>query len=175
MNKLNLEITINDETHSLLVEPNRTLLELLREDLGLTGTHEGCGEGVCGSCTVLMDGEPVRACLTLALEAAGSRIETVEGLADGDELDPLQQEFINHGAVQCGFCTSGMLMSSKGLLLKKQQPEEKDIQAALSGHICRCTGYIKIAEAVAAAAESSSGTSQAQIQQDGSKIDEFQK
>lgn len=162
MNKLPLEITVNHETHSLLVEPKRTLLGLLREDLGLTGAKEGCGEGICGSCTVLMDGNPVRACLTLALEAAGSKIDTVEGLSNGEVLDPLQQEFIDHGAVQCGFCTSGMLMSAKGLLLKNPHPEEEDIRSALSGNICRCTGYIKIAEAVTATADSSGRQLQSQ-------------
>ncbi|AFM24550.1 (2Fe-2S)-binding protein [Desulfomonile tiedjei] len=150
MNRLPLEITINGEPYSLTVEPNRTLLELLRDDLDLTGAKEGCGEGVCGSCTVLLDGNPVRSCLTLALEANGSHVTTVEGLAGDGELDPLQQSFIDHGAVQCGFCTSGMLMTSKGLLLRKTHPEKKEILAALSGHTCRCTGYTKIIEAVEA-------------------------
>jgi carbon-monoxide dehydrogenase small subunit len=150
MNRLPLEITVNGEPYALAVEPNRTLLELLREDLDLTGAKEGCGEGVCGSCTVLMDGNPVRACLTLALEAHGCEITTVEGLAQGGELDPLQQSFIDHGAVQCGFCTSGMLMTAKGLLLKEPHAGSEGIRRALSGHICRCTGYTKIAEAVEA-------------------------
>jgi aerobic carbon-monoxide dehydrogenase small subunit len=152
MSRLPLEITVNDETYALFVEPNRTLLEVLREDLDLTGAKEGCGEGVCGSCTVLMDGDPVRACVTLALEAAGSHITTVEGLADGRELDPLQQAFIDHGAVQCGFCTSGMLMTAKGLLLKEPRAGRSEIRRGLSGHVCRCTGYTKITEAVEAVA-----------------------
>jgi aerobic-type carbon monoxide dehydrogenase small subunit (CoxS/CutS family) len=151
MNRLPLEITINGELHSLVVEPNRTLLELLRDDLQLTGTKEGCGEGVCGSCTVLIDGSPIRSCLTLALEAAGSHITTAEGLAQAGELDPLQQSFIDHGAVQCGFCTSGMLMTAKGLLLREPHAGTGKIKRALSGHICRCTGYTKITEAVEAA------------------------
>ncbi len=155
MKKLPLEITVNGEPHSVYVQPNRTLLEVLREDLDLTGAKEGCGEGVCGACTVLLDGEPVRACITLALETAGSAIVTVEGLAHGTELDPLQQAFIDHGAVQCGFCTSGMLMTAKGLLLKEPRSEEADIQRALSGHVCRCTGYTKIVEAVEAVAQAS--------------------
>jgi aerobic carbon-monoxide dehydrogenase small subunit len=155
MKRLPLEITVNDEPYSLYVQSNRTLLEVLREDLDLTGAKEGCGEGVCGACTVLMDGNPVRACLTLALEAAGTRITTVEGLAEGGQLDPLQQSFIDHGAVQCGFCTSGMLMSAKGLLLKDQHSENKEILRALSGHVCRCTGYTKITEAVEAVADKS--------------------
>jgi aerobic carbon-monoxide dehydrogenase small subunit len=155
MNRLPLEITVNGETYSLAVEPNRTLLELLRDDLDLTGAKEGCGEGVCGSCTVLRDGNPVRACLTLALEAAGCHITTVEGLAEGGELDPLQQSFIDHGAVQCGFCTSGMLMTAKGLLLREPGAANKEIRRALSGHVCRCTGYTKITEAVEAAVDRS--------------------
>lgn len=155
MNRLPLEITVNGEPQSLMVEPNRTLLEVLRDDLDLTGAKEGCGEGVCGSCTVLMNGKPVRSCLTLALEAAGSEITTVEGLAEGGTLDPLQQTFIDHGAVQCGFCTSGMLMSAKGLLLNQSRPSKEDVLAAMSGHVCRCTGYTKIIEAVEAAVESS--------------------
>ena len=155
MNKQSLEIIVNSEKYSLSVEPNRTLLELLRDDLELTGAKEGCGEGVCGSCTVLMDGKPVRSCLTLALEASGSHVTTVEGLAKHGELDPLQQSFIDHGAVQCGFCTSGMLMGAKGLLLENPHAEKKEIRNALSGHICRCTGYTKIVEAVESVVESS--------------------
>ncbi len=153
MDRIPIEITVNDEKHQLLVEPRTTLLELLREELFLTGAKEGCGEGICGSCTVLLDDRPVRACLTLAVEAAGHRVTTVEGLAEGEELDPLQQAFIDHGAVQCGFCTPGMLMSARALLLEDPHPDEKRIARALSGNICRCTGYTKIVEAVAAAAE----------------------
>ncbi len=152
MDRIPIEITVNDEKHQLLVEPRTTLLELLREALFLTGAKEGCGEGICGSCTVLLDDKPVRACLTLAVEAAGHRVTTVEGLSDGEALDPLQQAFIDHGAVQCGFCTPGMLMSARALLLQDPHPDEKQIARALSGNICRCTGYTKIVEAVAAAA-----------------------
>ena len=155
MNRLPLEITVNGEPISLVVDPNRTLLEVLRDDLELTGAKEGCGEGVCGSCTVLMDGKPVRSCLTLAREASGSQIVTVEGLSEGGALSPLQQSFIDHGAVQCGFCTSGMLMAAKGLLLTNPRPTKDDILRALSGHVCRCTGYTKIAEAVEAAVDGS--------------------
>ncbi|MDQ7782317.1 MAG: (2Fe-2S)-binding protein [Desulfomonilaceae bacterium] len=155
MKRLPLELTVNGEPYSLSVEPNRTLLQVLRDDLDLTGAKEGCGEGVCGSCTVLKDGNPVRACLTLALEAAGCHITTVEGLAEDGVLDPLQQSFIDHGAVQCGFCTSGMLMTAKGLLLRDPKPGKNEILSALSGHVCRCTGYAKIAEAVEAAADTS--------------------
>jgi carbon-monoxide dehydrogenase small subunit len=155
MKRIPLEITINGETYSLAVEPNRTLLQLLRDDLDLTGAKEGCGEGVCGACTVLKDGNPVRACLTLALEAAGSQVTTIEGLAEGGALDPLQQSFVDHGAVQCGFCTPGMVMTAKGLLLRNPRPGKKEILTALSGHVCRCTGYTKIAEAVEAVVDGS--------------------
>ena len=153
MEKVILQLNVNDEESTLFVAPNRTLLEVLREDLHLTGAKEGCGEGVCGSCTILMDGKPVRACLTLALEAADARITTVEGLAEGGVLDPIQEAFVDHGAVQCGFCTSGMLMSAKGLLMENPHPDEAGVKRALSGNICRCTGYTKILEAVSAAAE----------------------
>jgi carbon-monoxide dehydrogenase small subunit len=146
-----LTLVVNGETHEMQVPPNRTLLELLREDLDLTGAKEGCGEGVCGACTVLMDGRPVRACLTLALEAQGSRITTVEGLAGKGGLDPLQTAFVERGAVQCGFCTPGMLMAAKGLLLEVPRPDEAAIRRAIAGHVCRCTGYAKIVEAIAAA------------------------
>lgn len=152
MEKEILQLKVNDEESTLLIAPNRTLLEVLREDLHLTGAKEGCGEGVCGSCTVLMDGKPVRACLTLALEAADSRITTVEGLVVDGFLDPLQEAFIEHGAVQCGFCTPGMLMSAKGLLMADPHPDETGIKRGLSGNICRCTGYTKIVEAVSTAA-----------------------
>ena len=153
MKKIPLTLNVNDEACDLLVAPNWTLLDVLRDELDLTGTKEGCGEGVCGSCTVLMDGQPIRACLTLALEAVGTRITTVEGLATESGLDPLQQAFIDHGAVQCGFCTSGMLMSAKALLAANPDPDENAVKRALSGNICRCTGYTKIVEAVSAAAQ----------------------
>jgi carbon-monoxide dehydrogenase small subunit len=148
MEKINITLNINDTSCDLRVSPNDTLLEVLRDELDLTGSKESCGEGVCGSCTVQMDGKPVRSCLTLALEAQGCKIKTVEGLADGDELSDLQQSFIDHGAVQCGFCTSGMLMSADALLKNNPNPDEKTVRKALSGNICRCTGYAKIVEAV---------------------------
>lgn len=153
MKKLLVSLTINEEEYEVLIESHWTLLEVLRDELDLTGSREGCSEGVCGSCTVLMDNKPVRACLTLALEAMGSKITTVEGLATDDELDPLQEAFIEKGATQCGFCTSGMLMSAKGLLTEDPHPDEAKIRRALSGNICRCTGYSKIVDAVAEAAE----------------------
>ena len=153
MKKVDLELTVNGEHLTFTIYPNRTLLEVLRAEVGLTGAKEGCGEGACGSCTVLLDGQPVRACLTLAVEAAGSAITTVEGLAEGETLDPLQDAFIEHGSVQCGFCTPGMLMSAKGLLTEDPHPDEQKIRRALSGNVCRCTGYAKIVEAVADAAK----------------------
>jgi aerobic carbon-monoxide dehydrogenase small subunit len=149
MEKIKLTLNINNKACDVMVMPNDTLLEVLRDQLDLTGSKESCDEGVCGSCTVHMDGKPVRSCLTLALEAQGRSIRTVEGLANGDELSPLQSSFINHGAVQCGFCTPGMLMSADALLQVNPHPDEKAIRKALAGNICRCTGYAKIVEAVA--------------------------
>lgn len=148
--RMPLSLTVNGEEVELYIAPNKTLLEVLREELELTGTKEGCGEGVCGSCTVLCDGEPVRSCLTLAKEVEGREITTVEGLGERGKPDPLQQSFIDHGAVQCGFCTPGMLMSVKGLLNRNPAPEEEEIRRGISGNICRCTGYAKIVEAVTA-------------------------
>ena len=153
MKKIPLTLTVNNEDHELMIRPHWTLLEVLRDELNLTGAKEGCSEGVCGSCTVLMDGKPVRSCLTLALEASGRKITTVEGLAKDENLDPVQQAFIDHGAVQCGFCTPGMLMSAKGLLGEDPHPDETKIRKSLSGNICRCTGYTKIVEAVQDAAD----------------------
>jgi carbon-monoxide dehydrogenase small subunit len=147
--KIAISLSVNNEEYDLYVQPNRTLLEALREDLELTGTKEGCGEGVCGACTVLCDGLPIRSCLTLAAEVQGSEITTVEGLRRGDgQLDPLQQAFIDHGAVQCGFCTAGMLITGRAFLSKHQNASEQDIRMAISGNICRCTGYAKIVEAI---------------------------
>ena len=149
MEKIQIILNINNKPCEVMVYPNDTLLEVLRDELDLTGSKESCGEGVCGSCTVHMDGKPVRSCLTLAMEAQGTKIKTVEGLANGDDLSDLQQSFIDHGAVQCGFCTPGMLMSADALLNENRKPDEKTIRKALAGNICRCTGYAKIVEAVA--------------------------
>ena len=149
MKKRELILNINGKQQSVWVDPNDTLLEVLRDQLDLTGSKESCGEGVCGSCTVHLDGKPVRACLTLALEAEGSTIKTVEGLSDGDRLSDLQQSFVDHGAVQCGFCTPGMLMSADALLAHNPTPDKGEIKKALAGNICRCTGYTKIIQAVA--------------------------
>ncbi len=149
MEKIQITLNINGRDHKVMVKPNDTLLDVLRNELDMTGAKESCGEGVCGSCTVQMDSKPVRSCLTLALEAQGTSIRTVEGLAQNGELSELQQSFIGHGAVQCGFCTPGMLMSADALLNENPAPDEKAIRRALAGNICRCTGYAKIVKAVA--------------------------
>ncbi len=148
MEKIAITLDINDRIQEVKVYPNDTLLEVLRDELDLTGSKESCSEGVCGSCTVHMDGKPVRSCLTLAMEAVGTKIRTVEGLAHEDQLSDLQQSFIDHGAVQCGFCTPGMLMSAHALLEENQNPDEKTTRKMLAGNICRCTGYAKIVKAV---------------------------
>ena len=157
MEKIRITLDVNGKLCELMVAPNDTLLEVLRDDLDLTGSKESCGEGVCGSCTVHIDGKPVRSCLTLALEAEGSKIKTVEGLANGDQLSDLQESFINHGAVQCGFCTPGMLMSADALLAQNPKPDKDAIKKALAGNICRCTGYTKIIQAVAHAGRPQKG------------------
>lgn len=131
-----------------MVEPQQTLLETLRYDLGLTGTKEGCGDGNCGSCTVLLDGQAVNSCLVLAIEVDGQEITTIEGLCQGGKLHPLQQAFIDEGAVQCGFCTPGMILSAKALLDSNPHPTEAEVRLAISGNLCRCTGYEKIVQAI---------------------------
>lgn len=151
-----ISLTVNGVPHELAVEPRRTLLELLREDLGLTGTKKGCGIGDCGTCTVLLDGVATFSCLTLAIQADGCSVETVEGLAENGQLNRLQQAFVDHGAIQCGFCTPGMLMTATELLRRNHHPDEKEIRRAISGNLCRCTGYQKIVEAIRAASGESS-------------------
>ncbi len=146
--EVNLRFTLNGRMIHVMVPPHWTLLRVLRETLGLTGTKEGCGIGECGACTVLMNGKPVNACLILAPKAEGKSIETVEGLASQDSLHPLQKSFIQHGAVQCGFCTPGILMSAKALLEDKPHPDKEEVKEAISGHLCRCTGYQQIIEAI---------------------------
>jgi aerobic carbon-monoxide dehydrogenase small subunit len=145
-------LNINGDVYELAVVPTHTLLEVLREDAGLTGTKHGCEQGECGLCTVLVDGRPQFSCLTLAVEAQGSEICTVEGLARGGELHPLQQAFGETGASQCGYCTSGMLMSAQGLLERNPSPSRSEIREALAGNLCRCTGYLAIIDAVELAA-----------------------
>jgi len=151
--KHRIQITVNEEEYDLLVQPNRTLLDLLRYDLGLTGTKEGCDEGDCGACTVIVSGKVVTSCLVLAVEVDGAAITTIEGLHDGDELHPIQQAFVDSGAVQCGFCTPGMILTTKALLDEIPNPSEDDIKHYLEGNLCRCTGYTKILDAVNMAAQ----------------------
>lgn len=151
MKKL-IQCTVNGDEHAVLADPRDTLLELLRDRLELTGTKEGCSNGHCGTCTVLVDGEPVNACLMLAVEAPGHDIVTIEGISRGAELNPIQQALVDHGGTQCGFCTPGIVMSAKALLDAKPRPTEAEIRHAIAGNLCRCTGYDKIVRAIAAAA-----------------------
>ncbi len=143
-----LKMTVNGKTVEVLVDPTWTLLRVLREELRLTGTKKGCGQGDCGVCTVILNGRAVNACLVLALQAEGKEIETIEGLGTPQRLHPLQASFIKNGAVQCGFCTPGMLMSAVALLRKNPHPSESEIKKGISGNLCRCTGYVKIIKAI---------------------------
>ena len=147
-----IRLTVNDRDYEVAVEPNTTLVDLLRTQLGLTGTKKGCDLGDCGACTVLLDGRAVNSCLVLAVQAGGRRVQTIEGLETAEGLHPLQQAFIEKGAIQCGFCTSGMILSAKELLERTPSPNEPEIRRAISGNLCRCTGYQKIIEAVKDAA-----------------------
>jgi carbon-monoxide dehydrogenase small subunit len=147
-----ITLTVNERVHEFAVEPNTTLVDLLRLQLGLTGTKKGCDLGDCGACTVLLDGRAVNACLVLAVQANGRTVQTIEGLESSAGLHPLQAAFIEKGAIQCGFCTSGMILSAKELLDRKAHPEEAEIRRAVSGNLCRCTGYQKIIEAIQEAA-----------------------
>lgn len=147
MKKL-INLTINGTEYEIAVESNTTLVDLLRYELGLTGTKKGCELGDCGSCTVIMDGKPVNSCLVLAVSANGRNILTIEGIERDDGLDPLQKAFVEKGAIQCGFCTSGMILSAKSLLEKDPNPSDSKIRSAISGNLCRCTGYQKIIEAI---------------------------
>ena len=153
MPKLPLRLRVNGEPYELEVEPHRTLLEVVRDDLHLTGAKEGCGTGDCGACSMIVDGRLVTSCLLLALEANGADVLTIEGLARDGKLHPLQQAFLDHGAVQCGFCTPGVILAAKCLLDRNPRPSEEDIRHAIVGNLCRCTGYTKIVQAIAAAAE----------------------
>lgn len=152
--KIELNIRINGQDHVLSVEPYRTLLEMLRYELGLTGTKEGCGSGNCGSCTVLLDGKAVNSCLVLAAEVDGKEITTIEGLSSHGELHPLQRAFIDEGAVQCGFCTPGVILTAKAFLDSNPHPTEAQIRLAIAGNLCRCTGYDKIVRAITRVARS---------------------
>ena len=152
MKIMRIEFTVNGRRHQFDVEPNTLLLNLIREKLYLTGSKYGCGIGECGACTVHLDGEPVLSCLTLAVEADGRRVDTIEGVADGDKLDPVQEAFIEEGAIQCGFCTPGFIMTTRALLKDNPNPTEDVIREYLKGNLCRCTGYVNIVKAVQTAA-----------------------
>jgi carbon-monoxide dehydrogenase small subunit len=143
-----IRLMVNGEEHAVMVEDRDTLLEVLRDKLFLTGTKEGCATGECGACTVLVDGKPVLACLMLAINAPGKKITTIEGLAVAGRLNRLQQAFVDHGAVQCGFCSPGMILSATALLARNPSPTRQQIQKTLEGNLCRCTGYNKIVEAI---------------------------
>jgi carbon-monoxide dehydrogenase small subunit len=148
--KLDLTLNVNGRDHAILVEPRRTLADAIRDDCGQTGTHLGCEHGVCGACTVIVDGEPVRSCLMFAVQAAGKPIRTVEGLAAGEELHPLQRAFIEHHGLQCGFCTPGFLMLVIGVLEREPDISDDDLMDVLASNLCRCTGYQNIVKAVRA-------------------------
>jgi carbon-monoxide dehydrogenase small subunit len=158
MDSWSLSLTVNGAEVRAQVPADRTLLRFLREDLGLTGAKEGCGEGECGACTVLLDGDPVCSCLVLAVQAADREVTTIEGLARAGGLDPVQQAFVDVGAIQCGFCSPGMILAARALLARSANPSEDEIRAALAGNLCRCTGYTKIIEAVTRAATALSAT-----------------
>ncbi len=148
-----IRLIVNGDPYEVIVKPSETLLEVLRNKLGLTGAKHACDTGKCGACTVLIDGKPIRSCLTLAISVRDRGISTIEGLAKDGELHPIQKAFIEHGALQCGFCTPGMIMFAKALLEENPKPQEEEIREALSANICRCTGYVKIIEAIQAAAD----------------------
>jgi aerobic-type carbon monoxide dehydrogenase small subunit (CoxS/CutS family) len=148
-----MQLTVNGESHELAISPERLLLSVLRNDLGLTGTKYGCGEGNCGACTVLVDGEPTRSCITPAAAAAGRTVITIEGLAGGERLHPVQGAFVEHTAFQCGYCTPGFIISATALLTRNPDPSEAETIAALNGHMCRCGAYVRIKRAVRSAAE----------------------
>ena len=148
-----IELRVNGQVHEVMIHPRDLLIDVLRRKLGLIGTKKGCGEAACGSCTVLIDGRPTLSCITLAIACQGKSIVTVEGLSAGEELHPLQQSFVERGAIQCGYCTPGMLMSAKALLHKNPSPSREEIKVGLSGNLCRCTGYVKIIDAVEAVAD----------------------
>jgi carbon-monoxide dehydrogenase small subunit len=150
---MRIQLTVNGASRGFDVEPNTLLLNLLRDEMSLTGTKYGCGIGECGACTVLMDGEAVLACMILAVDADGRSVDTVEGLAEGSDLHPIQQAYLDEGAVQCGYCTPGFIMSTKALLDENPAPTEAEIREYLNGNLCRCTGYVNIVRAVQRAAE----------------------
>ncbi|NOV27885.1 (2Fe-2S)-binding protein [Cupriavidus necator] len=157
MNQVSIELTVNGEEHQVEVPARRLLADLLRDDLNLTGTKRGCETGICGACSVLVDGEVVKSCLMLAVQARGRHVMTVEGLAADGQLHPLQQCFMDHGGLQCGYCTPGFLMASCALLANNPNPTEEEVRHGLNGNLCRCTGYVGIVESVLSAAEKMRG------------------
>ena len=157
MQKYHIQSTVNGDEIDVLVEPTQSLLDVLRDELHMTGTKEGCGTGDCGACSVTIDGILVCSCLVLGIEAGGKKIETIEGMADGDKLHPLQEKFIEHVALQCGICTPGLLIAAKHLLEENPDPTEEEVRYGLAGNLCRCTGYHKVVEAVLDAAQEMRG------------------
>ena len=153
MKLVEIILNVNKINYKVAVEPQRTLVEVLRDTLGLTGTKKSCSEGECGACTVLMDGRPVASCLVLALDAQGKEITTIEGLSEGERLHPIQEAFVKHAAIQCGFCTPGMVMSAKALLDENPKPTATEVRKGISGNLCRCTGYQQIVDAILAASQ----------------------
>jgi len=151
--KSTITLTVNGDVYEIMVKPNASLLDVLRNELDLTGTKRGCDSGDCGACTVIMDGKAVDACLVLAMKADGCNIVTIEGLAKGNKLDPIQEAFLEKGAVQCGFCTPGMALATKALLDNNPNPTKEEIKAGIAGNLCRCTGYTKIIEAIQTASQ----------------------
>lgn len=152
MSHHNIDLMVNGKRYSLEVESDRSLLDVVREDLNLTGIKKGCDKGDCGACTVLLNGKPVNSCVVLAVQADGKEITTIEGVARDGKLDPIQEAFIKHGAVQCGFCTPGMVLTAWALLRENREPTREEIQKAISGNLCRCTGYVQIIDAIQSAA-----------------------
>ena len=156
--KRDIVLNVNGIQYNINIETHRTLVEVLRDTLGLTGTKKSCNEGECGACTVLMDGKPVASCLVLAVSAQGKEITTIEGLSHGEELDPVQEAFVKHTAIQCGFCTPGMVMAAKAFLNEHPKPTPAEVRKAIAGNLCRCTGYQQIVDAIMAVAETKRGT-----------------
>jgi len=152
--KMTLNLKVNNKDYSILVDPKKTLLDVLREDLKLTGTKKGCGSGECGACTVLVDGVSVNSCMSFAMELEGKEVLTIEGLAPkSGDVHPIQKAFVEHGAIQCGFCSPGMIVSTTAILDKYDKPTEEEIREGISGNLCRCTGYVKIVDAIQSLAE----------------------
>jgi len=153
MKEVEIVLNVNEKNYQLRIPPWRTLVEVLRENLGLMGTKKSCNEGECGACTVHMDGKPVTSCLVLAVDAQGKQVVTIEGIAKGEKLHPIQEAFVGQSGTQCGYCTPGMIMSAKALLDENPDPSQEEIREGISGNLCRCTGYTKIFESISAAAQ----------------------